>query len=244
MIPLKDPIKNFTRLKLNPLTGIFENTSKKPIKNLYSVSDNIVESARWATENEFRSGNRTRKSVVENALIGKLGEFAVYKLLKWKGYNPKYPDVSISKDGHDGGIDLTIMDDIGINVKASGPGANTLLLKKSDFDSTGNYNYRKKLDSLACSFFFFVRISPDPKTVLDIDDNVTSDIIIDQLEQTLFQADFPGYLNINDFREIISQDISLKEGQYLNSKKFRIDNEKYYCQTCDLRDIDTIKRIK
>ena len=244
MIPLKDPITNFTRLKLDPLTGIFKNTSRKPIKNLYDVSDHIAESAIWATGNDFKRGERTRKSVVENALIGKLGEFAVYKLLKWKGYNPKYPDASASNTGHDGGIDLTIMGDMGVNVKTSGPGANTLLLKKSDFDSSGNYNYRKDRNALACSFFFLVRISPDPKTVLEIDNDVTSDMIIDQLEQIKFQADFPGYLNIDDFREIIAQDISLKGGQFLNSDNFKMECEKYYCQTCDLRDIDTIKRMK
>ena len=250
MIPLKDAITNFSRLELDPLTGIFKNTFKKPINNLFDVSDCLQESARWAVENNFQKGGRSRKSIIENALIGKLGEFGVYKLLKWKGYNPSYPDLSVRKKGHDGGIDLTIINDPnvennpGVNVKASTQFSNTLLLKKEDWDSTGNYKYRENPEHLACSFFFFVRISPDPKTFLKIDDSVTSEIIIDQLEQRMFHADFPGYLNINDFREIISQDICLKEGEYLNSEKFRIPDDKYYCQTCDLRDIDTIKRIK
>lgn len=250
MIHLKDPLIKFSRLKINSKTGIFENTSRKKFKsNFLNITEHLKESVTWAIGNKFQEDDRPRRIIIENALVGKLGEFAIYKLLKQKGYNPSYPDLSIRLKGHDGGCDLTIPDvknlkDVGINVKGSSYFSNTLLLKKGDFDSGGNYKHMNNPNDPKCYYFFLARISPRLKNVLNIDNDATYDIIMDQLDQVYFQADVPGYLNIKDIREIISQDIHIKGGSKLNSKDFKINQDSYYCQAGDFRDIDSIPDIK
>lgn len=244
----RNPIK-FTRLRATEDPALLINNKTKTFKQIFSINEYVEESVKWAVSNQFNEGGRSRDTVVTNALLGKLGEFVVYKFFSSMGYNPSYPDLSVKGKGEwDDGHDLTILDGIKLNIKTSTHYSNTLLLKKSDWDSEGNYIYRKISDDLSdtpCSYFFLCRVKPNLREVLgDVTDYNNSDEIIKALSSVNFRADIPGFIRLEDFRKMIAENLVIEEGKKLNSIKFDIKHDMYYCQSGDLIDIDEIKRIK
>jgi hypothetical protein len=237
---------NFDRLKLDPSDGILKITKSKQFKEIsyIDVNQHIEESVIWAVKNEFQSNGRVLDKVIKNSIIGKLGEFAVYHFLDRMGYLPGYPDLRIIEKGeskNDGGYDLKILNKYYINVKTSTGGSNTLLLKKSHFDSLGNCVYRKSSEDPPCQYFFLCRINPDLKKI-NLEDWTDIDSVVRELSQLRFRCDIPGFLTIDDFKKIILEKVTINTGQMLAVKDFKFDEDNYYCQTGNLRDIEQIKK--
>lgn len=213
------------------------------------LNEYITDCVNWGFDNEFK-GNEEHALKTKRAILGKFGEFGIYKFLKESGYDVSYPDLKVRKKGEWDDGDL-LLGEGKINIKTTKHFGNLLLLKKDDWDSEGNYNWglkihpdgtREKYLDTSYKYFFLCRIKPDIDDLIEIDEKTSKDQIIDQLSNLRIQADIPGFINIYDFRKIISEDIHIKKGQSIGARKFSEDL--YYCQAGELRSIDQIQKKK
>ena len=147
-----------------------------------------------------------------------------------------------------------------INIKTSTKASNTLLLKKSDWDSDGKYIHGNDGPDDSYKVFFLCRMKLNPRDFLTISDipNIDDkekkinelnlktyiDREIANLENVNFSMDIPGFIDIDDFRDLISQNLFIKAGCYLQTMNFKLSEHMYYCQAGDLREMDEIPKKK
>jgi hypothetical protein len=237
--------KKINRLKQNG--NVYSANSKRDYKPKMDVTEYVKDCVEWAYNNNWGKGHlksegRDKSTKFKNALTGKFGEFGLYRHFINLGYTLPAPDLTIMPEGQWDDGDL-FWEGKKISVKTTAHWKNLLLLKKEEWDSNGGYFYGKDGIDYSYKAFFLCRLSPDLESVLEKikgDDDPGINKIYDLLEQVKFTMDFPGFITINDFRSIISNEIYIPEKGKIGSNEFK--KAMYYCQSGDLRDIGIIRR--
>lgn len=188
---------------------------------------------------------RTPEEIKADAIQGKIGEFAVFKFLKEeRGYDLDEPDYkTVRKKGQTDSGDL-YFGDVKIQIKTFTSKTRILRLKKEEWDGNGVYhNWNKK--SVVYTHFFMCRIEPGVRKILSLIDpsEFNADKVIELLSNVKFKVEITGYLNISDFRKIISEEQYIPAGTLINGS-FSYGEDFYYCLTGDLRDALDIPRKK
>lgn len=243
--------KEFTHLQKVGETDfrISHSNIKKFVPLKLDLNEYVRECVSWGFDNEFKE-DATHSEKTKKAILGKLGEFGIYKFLKERGYGVSYPDLEVRKQGDWDDGDLSI-DEKKINIKTTKNFGNLLLLKKADWNPEGNYKWglrklpngnKERYVDDTYKYFFLCRIKPDIENLLVIDEETSKDEILSQLSNVKIQFDIPGFINIYDFKKIIEKNICIKKGDSIGSRKFTEDL--YYCQAGELRDIDQIRKKK
>ena len=256
MIQLASP-KKFNPLKKGS-DGSYSVFSKKHFKSKIDVSEFAIECIDHAYELIWGSGymkpnGRNKSARFKDLLKGKLGEFALYKHLLGLGYEVEYPDLTIRGKGKwdNGDIFIKGKNQEGneeikkLSVKTAYYFSDLLLLRKEEWDSEGGYLYTENgIPDYSYKAFFFCRMRPnldsDGISSIEGDDNPGLENLYKSLQGIRFSMDIAGYINMDDFKRIISQGLFFESGVYIGKKKW--DESFYYCQSGDLRDIDEIKR--
>lgn len=211
---------------------------KKKFNPLFSINEYVEDSVIWAISQEyFKENGRDKKTIIRNAIQGKLGEFGVYKYFQSKGYEIPLPDLKIRKKGEWDDGDL-FPEGKKIQIKTTKYSYNLLLLRKSDWDLNGNYKYGNNDNPY--KEIFLCRLKPCINDILPKDIEYTIDNIIQFLSNVNFKIDIPGFIDIDDLKESISEGKYLKEGDLIGS--FPLEDDFYYFQSGDFRDIDEIPR--
>ena len=232
--------------KVKEENGRYSETSKKNFKPLLGVNEYVKQSVVWAVSQEhFKENGRDKKTIIRNAIQGKLGEFGLYKYFKSAGYDMELPDLKIRGYGEYDNGDLFIRGKK-IQIKTTKSYYNLLLLNKGDWDQNGNYKYIKDVndekDKQPYDAFFLCRIKPSTDEVIPDDIDYTIDNIIEYISNVNFRIDIPGFVSMDDFKECIYEERYLKNKNYLG--KLKLDKDIYYFQAGDLNDIDLIPKNK
>lgn len=232
----------------------YKNTTTKKFSPIVEVSEYTDQCVIWAASNYFKPGKRTKEQILINAIQGKYAEFGLYKYFYNLGYSISPPDVKIRGKGEwdDGDLFLNGMK---IQVKSSSHYGNLLLLKKGDW--TDNGEYKHSVNGLDPDYkgFFYCRLNINLKKELELDPKkeIDTNEIIDFLSQRKIVIDCPGFIKIEEFRDIIKSNLVLKKGSIINPRVlpdktleggFVLNEDNYYCQSQDLIDIDVFKRIE
>ena len=232
--------ERFTSLKEE--NGIYFETSKKNFKPIFSVNEYVKDSVIWAvSQKHFKAKGRDAKTIIRNAIQGKIGEFGLYKYFKSAGYDIDLPDLEIRGFGEYDSGDLFVRDKK-IQIKTTKSYYNLLLLDKKDWDENGNYKYDKDEVKKPYSAFFLCRIKPSVDEVIPLDIDYTIDNIMECISNANFRIDIPGFADMNDFKECITGERYLKCKNYLG--KLKLEKDIYYFQAGDLKDIDLISKNK
>lgn len=239
------PAKNFTRLKENQ--GVFSVNTKKTYKQKMDVTEYANDCVEWAYNNvwgegHLKSSGRDKAATFKNALTGKFGEFGLYRHFTNLGYTLPSPDLTIMPKGVWDDGDL-FWEGKKISVKTTASWKDLLLLKKEEWNDGGGYLFGMNGIDYSYKAFFLCRINPDIESLLisiQGDEDPGIKLINSHLEQIKFTMDFPGFINIEDFKRIIQTDMCIPAKGKIGKKEF--DSALYYCQTGDLRDIDIIKK--
>lgn len=220
----------------------------KSFKPTFGINEYVEKSVKWAfAQKHFRNDGekRTPKQIRCDAIQGKLGEFAVYKILKERGYHLEEPDFTSVRDKgeyDDGDLSLG---DINIQVKTHTNKNDLFKLKKEEFDSNGIYHNWGKKKPILYTYFFMCRINPGVRSALESipDPEFTLENVLGFAPNINFRIEVTGFININDFKKIITENHYIPIGIKINGA-FSFDEEFYYCQTGDLREIDEISKKK
>lgn len=238
--------KNFN--KLLEKNGSLYVRNVKSFKPTIDINDCVEKSVGWAfAQKHFKNkdGSRTPKQIKCDAIQGKLGEFAVYKILKERGYELDEPDyTSVRDEGESDDGDL-FLGDLKIQVKTNSSQNNLFRLKKEEFDQNGIYHNWGKKPPILYTYFFMCRINPGVRNALNLISDVefNTENVLSFLPNINFRIEVTGFININDFRKIISENQFIPTNTKINNS-YSFDEEFYYCQSGDLREIDEIRKKK
>ena len=218
--------------------GFFSASIKKEFKPFLDINKYIQETVKWATKQRFKENGRTPQEILKNSITGKLGEFGIYEYFKSLGYDPTYPELLIrNKKGEYDDGDM-VVNNRKINIKTAPFFSNLLKLIANDWDENGGYRWGINGIDYSYKAFFLARISPNPHKLI-FEYPFIDNEIIEYLQQVYFQMDIPGFINIKDFKKIISNGHMIKNIQKnLDGKE--IDLSFYYCQCGELRDLSEI----
>ena len=239
-------MKSFSRLREE--NGKFAVTSKKSFKPSIDVSEYTADVIEWAYNNvwgkgHLKSSGRDKSTKFRDSILGKFGEFALYKHLVKIGYDLPSPDLTVMGYGEWDDGDL-FLEGKKISVKSTNFFSDLLLLKKEEWDQEGGYLYGRDGIDRSYKAFFLCRMKPNLDDILPIegDDDPGIDHLNQCLEHVNFRMDIPGYITIEDFKKIIQNNMFIPAGGKIGKKGF--DLPLYYCQTGDLRDLDSIPNKK
>lgn len=210
-------------------------------KNTISVNEYVAECVKWAThpDQHFRAKGRALNTIIMNSILGKMGEFGLYKYFISLGHELNRPELKIRKSGQWDTYDL-ILQGKKIQIKSSSPKGNILLLNKEDWDSEGNYKYPVKGENNdPYSYFVFCRIKPGFKDIIPDDQIYTEEKIMERLSNVNFRMDIAGFVNMDDFKKAIKENKYLKANCRINDA-FNISSASYYFDAGDLREIGDI----
>lgn len=247
--------------KLEERNGSLYVTTTKRFKRSFDINDYVQKSVKWAfAQKHFKDNKkdkRTPRQIKCDAIQGKIGEFAVYKMLKERGYYLEEPDyTSIKGEGEwdDGDLFLerTVISDskptvnkINIQIKTHTSKNNLFKLKKEEFDLDGNYHNWGKKKKILYTYFFMCRINTGVRDAFESlgDSEFTLENVLKFIENINFKIEVTGFININDFRKIISENQLIPANKLINNS-YTLSEDYYYCQSGDLREIDEIAKKK
>jgi hypothetical protein len=243
---LSQKAKDFN--KLVERNGSLYVKNVKTFKPTLDINEYVEKSAGWAFAQKYFKNTgeeRTSRQIICDAIQGKLGEFAVYKILKEKGYELKEPDyTSIRDKGEYDDGDLSI-GDINIQVKTHNSKNNLFKLKKEEFDVNGVYHNWGKKKPILYTYFFMCRINTGVRKALESleDSEFNLENVLKFTPHLNFKMEVTGFININDFRKIISENQFIPAKTKINNA-YSFNEEFYYSQTGDLREIEEISKKK
>lgn len=238
--------KNFN--KLLEKNGSLYVRSGKNFKPTFDVNEYVEKSVKWAFSQKYFHDDeeeRTPRQRKCDATQGKIGEFAVYKMLREKGYDLEEPDWTTIRDKgqfDDGDLRLG---DLNIQIKTHTSRNDLLKLKKEQFDSNGIYHNWGKKEPILYTYFFMCRINTGVRSAFESlsDEEFTLENVLNLIPNINFRIEVTGFINIKDFRKIIAENQFIPVNVKINNS-FSFKKEFYYCQTGDLRGIDEISKKK
>lgn len=192
-----------------------------------------------------RSGGshlRNDNETFADTFQGKLGEFGVYASLMKDGILIPTPDLSISGVGIYDDCDFQYQE-YKIAVKSAAHFANLLLLETKDWDENANYLHATSKTHPFYDFFIFIRIKPSLKGLMATKGWLGDEVrarseLIDIIRSNEWFYDIPGYITLDDFKDMIRLKHILNKDAFLNWTK--MDAENYYIQTGNMRPFVTI----
>lgn len=193
-----------------------------------------------------RSGGsivRNNPQIYADAFQGKLSEFAFYNMFRqFEGVNS--PDLSKHRLGIWEDVDFSF-GDCRIAIKSAKYFSNLLLLECKDWDLEGVYLPNHN-DATPLTHLVLVRIEPDVRSIVSELKTSSNGSLYEQiLAATLkhkWYADFAGFITHQDLIGIISSDLVISKGDYLNGS-MPMDADNYYVQAGDLRPIQELVTI-
>jgi hypothetical protein len=187
-----------------------------------------------------RSGGKSKRSFQDifiNALTGKLGELAVYKIFQKEQLDLKRPDTQLMPAGEWDEYDFEFNSWI-FSVKTSSHFSNLLLLEKRDYDQDGFYLPTNK----QYHAHILVRIKPDLKFLVNRipnSNNTSFEYVNKIIQNEKLSFDIPGYLRKDDLVKIIKKGFVIKQGDFINCSTM-MDADNYYVQAGDLVSFEKI----
>lgn len=189
----------------------------------------------------YRSGGQTVRhqgEIFANTFQGKLAECAVCNLL-FRCDSRVFPDFSVAKLGIWDNVDVTAKGKM-ISVKSTKSYGNLLLLESADWDEDGRY--KPNLEGLhnVYDYFILVRISPYCEDIMKshrwlYQDSISRNELYDAVKGYSWGYDIPGYITLNDLKQIIKQGNIIHQGSWLNQSTV-MDADNYYVQAGDMRN--------
>lgn len=202
-----------------------------------------------------RSGGTNRRKNVEifcDAFLGKLGEFAVFQYFRQHGIWLDYPDVSIEGKGKWDSYDFLYHRRdkvVYIGVKTTKKFGHLLLLETKDWNQ--NAQYIPNLDNGIADYddILFVRVDTDiannlKKQRLYYNNDIDVSVLQKEFNNATYYFDI-WHIPINLVRLAIRNKLILNKGDYLQSKRTKMDASNYYIQSGDMCHIQSyIKQLK
>jgi hypothetical protein len=221
---------------------------RKTFKPTFDINEYVEKSVRWAfSQKHFNDDEeeRTPRQKKCDATQGKIGEFAVYKMLKERGYSLEEPDWTTIRDKGEYDDGDLFLGDLKIQVKTNTSRNDLFKLKSEQFDSNGIYHNWKKKPPILYTYFFMCRINTGVRNAFESlsDHEFTLENVLDLIPNINFRIEVTGFININDFRKIIAENHTIPPNTKINNS-YSFKKEFYYCQTGDLREIDEISKKK
>lgn len=235
--------------KLTEKNGSLYVRSGKTFRPTFDINEYVEKSVKWAfSQKHFHDDEgeeRTPRQKKCDAIQGKIGEFAVYKMLRERGYDLKEPDWTTIRDKGEYDDGDLFLGDLKIQVKTHTSKNDLFKLKREQFDSNGIYHNWKKKPPILYTYFFMCRINTGVRNVFASlsDDEFTLENLLNLIPNINFRIEVTGFININDFRKIIAENQSIPPNTKINGS-YSFKKEFYYCQTGDLREIDEISKKK
>lgn len=178
-----------------------------------------------------------------NTFQGKLAEFGIYEFLKSNKIEIEKPDLRVMDKGIWDECDFIIKGKK-ISIKSTAFFSNLLLLETKDWDLNANYLPDIVKGNAQSDYFILARIKPNAKGIMTenklfytdvVEKNYLKKILVNQL----WVMDIPGYVSVNDLKEIIKNKYIIPQNSLLNGK-IKMDASNYYFQTGDLRSIEEL----
>jgi hypothetical protein len=221
---------------------------RKGFKPTFVINEYVEKSVKWAfSQKHFHDDEeeRTPRQKKCDATQGKIGEFAVYKMLKERGYDLEEPDWTTIRDKGESDDGDLFLGDLKIQVKTNTSKNDLFKLKSEQFDSNGIYHNWGKKPPILYTYFFMCRINPGVRNAFETlsDSEFTLENVLSLITNINFRIEVTGFININDFRKIIAENHTIPINTKINGS-FSFKKEFYYCQTGDLREIDEISKKK
>jgi len=211
------------------------------INSVFEFSYNMTFGKIGAHRNNRSGGQFSRKNgeLFANTFQGKLSEFAIYTHLKSMGYAIDLPLLEMWELGKWDESDFELSNKK-ISVKSASFFSNLLLLETNDWDDSGKYIP----NDILYDIHVLVRIKPDVKGLLRANrlffsDEVDIELIRSIIFKEVFEYDIPGFLTNTDIQTLIQNRFIIPQNAMLNGKT-RMDAENYYCQSGNLREIDSL----
>lgn len=244
------------KLTFNPNDNSYTINRKKLFNGLLIQSTDLRKAFDFAYEMCFGEGhhrdhrtggqyNRKNGEMFCNIFQGKLAEIVLYNYFISNGIECATPDFAIYGEGIWDDTDLIIKGKK-INVKSAAFFSNLLLLEVKDWNSWGQYipNLNAGTTSIY-DYFILVRIQPDIKNILRINNYYTSNVVEkENLEKVLFDEiwkyDITGFISNEQLIEVIRNKDILPQNSLLNGR-IRMDAENYYIQSGDMIDLLNIE---
>jgi len=217
--------------------------SKKNFNTNINVDEFCAECARWAYDNtfngHFKKSGRSLSTILVDSLVGKIGEFIVYKFLVNRGYSPSYPDLSVRGYGEWDDGDM-ILDGKKLSIKTSTSGSNFLRLKRSDWDNAGNYLYGKSGIDDSYKAIFYCRIKPNIRKILTKDEYLIEEFI-EECSNITWGGEVSGFVKKEDLIFAIKENMVFEKSSLIDGKMPAFFDQIYFQIGC-LRDANDIPR--
>lgn len=219
-------------------------TSPKKFIDSGTINEYSITSLKWAYDNaykgHFKNASRDRFKTMLDAFLGKIGEFAVYQFFKDLNYNIELPETILRHKGEWDDGDL-VVESQKVQVKTTTYNSNFLLVKKSDWDSEGNYLWGREGKDPKYGAFFLCRIKPDPRKIFLQESSI--DKLLGLCENVSWRYEITGFATKKDFIEAMRDRYIIPKGKYLNGK-IQVREDLIYFQAGDLRNPGSIPKKK
>lgn len=230
--------------KLTKRENSYYANSKKIFSGNISVDEFAKEAAEWAYNNTYHghfknNEGRSINTVLTDALVGKIGEFLVYKFFKTRGYDPSYPDLKTRSKGEWDDGDM-IVDGKKMSIKTSSSVSTTLRLRRSDWNVGGDYLYGSSGVDDSYKAVFFCRIKPDLRKIFANKDYSMEDFV-DECSNISWIGEVTGFVRKDDVANAIKEGMILEKSSKLDGK-MEIYFDQIYFQAGCLRDPDDIPK--
>lgn len=187
-------------------------------------------------------GSRNRKNVEVfcDTFIGKLGEFSVYQYFRQHGITIDYPDVSIMGEGQWDSYDF-VYKGRKIGVKTTKSFGNLILLETKDWSQNAQYIPNLKTGHAEYDDMLFVRVNTNIVTNLRrqrlyYQDNIDVNVLQKEFNLGPYEFDI-SHVPIDLIKAAIQNQSIINKGDYLKSKKTKMDAQNYYIQSGDMYSI-------
>ncbi|UOO43818.1 hypothetical protein I0292_26595 (plasmid) [Priestia megaterium] len=197
-----------------------------------------------------RSGGQEKRKQVQifcDAFNGKLGEFAVYQYLLSQGIEVDYPDISIMGEREWDSYDFVVKEKK-IGVKTTKKWGQLLLLETKDWNANGQYIPNLNKGTADYDYIILVRVDSNiidglEKRNLYKKDRIDKEVLKEILNESSYDFDIAGYVDKELLVEAIKNKNIIKQNEYLQSGRTKIDADNYYIQAGDMNHINHLTKI-
>ncbi|UBH12632.1 hypothetical protein [Macrococcus armenti] len=189
----------------------------------------------------FRSGGTKLRSNGEkfcNTFQGKLAEFSFKILLNEYNIRSSGIDMSIKKLGEWDDYDIKVNDKV-ISIKSIKHFSEFLLLEKKDYFENGDYKHT----DTQWDYIVTIKIKNDladymKDNNMDKKDFISKNDLKELVDNITFTYDFAGYIDRNDFINIVKNKQIIYKNDTIGSERNFIDADNYYERTINLKNIN------